>query len=151
MNSQTWTSRDGNTLNILLLEDNEELAITLKGFLESYSCKVTNLENGAEGLRRIMVEDFDLVLCDMVMPTFPGDKFYLAVERVKPALCRRFLFMTGHRAEPRYETFIQEIGGLILWKPFWPHELLAAIQSVLRRADELDVAEWSMVLSNSRG
>jgi len=151
MNSQTWTSRDGNTLNILLLEDNEELAITLKGFLESYSCKVTNLENGAEGLRRIMVEDFDLVLCDMVMPTFPGDKFYLAVERVKPALCRRFLFMTGHRAETQYETFIQEIGGLILWKPFWPHELLAAIQSVLRRADELDVAEWTMVLSNSRG
>jgi len=94
-----------------------------------------------------MVEDFDLVLCDMVMPTFPGDKFYLAVERVKPALCRRFLFMTGHRAETQYETFIQEIGGLMLWKPFWPHELLAAMQSVLRRADELDVAEWSKDLS----
>ncbi len=98
-----------------------------------------------------MVEDFDLVLCDLVMPTFPGDKFYLAVDRVKPALCRRFLFMTGHRAEPRYETFIQEIGGLMLWKPFGAHELLAAIQSVLRRADELDVAEWSRVLPNSRG
>jgi DNA-binding response OmpR family regulator len=151
MNSQIWTARDGHTLSILLLEDNEELTLTLKGFLESCSCKVTSLENGAEGLRRIMVEDFDLVLCDMVMPTFPGDKFYLAVERVKPALCRRFLFMTGHRAETQYETFIQEIGGLMLWKPFWPHELLAAIQSVLRSADELDVAEWSKVLSNSRG
>jgi len=151
MNSQTWASRDGSTLNVLLLQDNAELAVILKGFLESYSCRVTNLENGAEGLRRIMVEDFDLVLCDMVMPTFPGDKFYLAVERVKPALCRRFLFMTGHRAETQYETFIQEIGGLMLWKPFGTHELLAAIQSVLRRADELDVAEWSKGLSNSRG
>ena len=151
MNSQSWTAREGDTLNILLLEDNEELTRTLKGFLESCSCKVTSLENGAEGLRRIMVEDFDLVLCDMVMPAFPGDKFYLAVERVKPALCRRFLFMTGHRAETQYETFIHEIGGLMLWKPFGPHELLAAIHSVLRRADELDVAEWSMVLSNSRG
>ena len=151
MNSQSWTAREGDTLNILLLEDNEELTLTLKGFLESCSCKVTSLENGAEGLRRIMVEDFDLVLCDMVMPTFPGDKFYLAVERVKPALCRRFLFMTGHRAETQHETFIQEIGGLMLWKPFGPHELLAAIHSVLRRADELDVAEWSLVLSNSRG
>ena len=127
------------------------MAVTLNGFLESYSCKVTNLENGAEGLRRIMVEDFDLVLCDMVMPTFPGDKFYLAVERVKPALCRRFLFMTGHRAEPRYEKFMEEIGGVMLWKPFEPYELLAAIQTVLRRADELDVAEWSKALSNSRG
>ena len=151
MNSQTWAARDGDTLSILLLEDDDELAVTLRGFLESCSCKVTRLENGVEGLRRIMVEDFDLVLCDLVMPTFPGDKFYLAVDRVKPALCRRFLFMTGHRAEPRYETFIQEIGGLILWKPFGTRELHAAIQNVLRRADELDVAEWSKTISNSRG
>ena len=151
MPSPTWTPRVGKTLRILMLEDDEQLAETLKSFLESNACKVTQVENGVEGLRRIMDEDFDLVLCDMVMPRFPGDKFYLAVERVKPALCRRFLFMTGHRAETQYETFIQEIGGLMLWKPFWPHELLAAIQSVLRRADELDVAEWSMVLSNSRG
>ena len=151
MNSQTWPTRDGHALNLLLLEDDEQLAATLKGFLESYPCKVTNVENGADGLRRIMVEDFDLVLCDMVMPTFPGDKFYLAVERVKHALCRRFLFMTGHRAETQYETFIKEIGGLMLCKPFGSHELLAAIQSVLRRADELDVAAWSRALSNSRG
>ena len=151
MYSQTWTARDGRTLSILLLEDDEELALTLKGFLQACSCKVTKVENGADGLRRIMVDDFDLVLCDMVMPTFPGDKFYLAVERVKPALCRRFLFMTGHRAETQYETFIKEIGGLMLRKPFASYELLAAIQSVLRRADELDVADWSKALSHSRG
>jgi len=151
MPSPTWTPRVGKTLRILLLEDDEQLAATLKVFLESNSCQVTQVENGVEGLRRIMVEDFDLVLCDMVMPRFPGDKFYLAVERVKPTLCRRFLFMTGHRAEPKYETFIQEIDGLILWKPFGTRELYAAIQNVLRRADELDVAEWSKTISNSRG
>src|SRR2546425_6035743 len=144
MPSPTWTPREGETLSVLLLDDDEPLAATLKGFLEGHSCKVTQVENGVEGLRRIMDEDFDLVLCDMVMPTFPGDKFYLAVERVKPALCRRFLFMTGHRAETQYETFIQEIGGLMLWKPFWPHEILPALQSLLRRADELDGAEWGM-------
>ena len=151
MAAPTWTPREGKTLNVLLLEDDEQLATTLKIFLESNSCVVTRVENGVEGLRRIMDADFDLVLCDMVMPTFPGDKFYLAVERVKPALCRRFLFMTGYRSEPRYETFIREIGGLILWKPFGTPELRAAIQTVLRRADELDVAEWSENISKSRG
>src|SRR6266542_5444946 len=130
MNSQSWTARDGDMLSILLLEDDEELALTLKGFLQACSCKVTKVENGADGLRQIMVDDFDLVLCDLVMPTFPGDKFYLAVERVKPALCRRFLFMTGQRAEPKYETFIEEIGGMMLWKPFGTSELRAAIQAM---------------------
>ena len=150
MAAPIWTSRDGKTFKVLMLEDDEQLATTLKVFLESNACKVTQVENGVEGLRRVMDEDFDLVLCDMVMPKFPGDKFYLAVERVKPALCRRFLFMTGYRAEPRYETFIQEIGGLILWKPFGTSELRAAIQTVLRRADELDVADWSKTFSKSR-
>src|SRR5437879_5617860 len=134
MNSQTWAARDGDTLSILLLEDDDELAVTLRGFLESCSCKVTRLENGVEGLRRIMVEDFDLVLCDLVMPTFPGDKFYLAVDRVKPALCRRFLFMTGHRAEPRYETFMEKIGGMIIWKHFETRDLYATIQNQMWQA-----------------
>jgi len=138
-------------LRILLLEDNAGLSATLKAFLESRSCKVTRFESGADGLRRIMLEDFDLVLCDTVMPTFPGDKFYLAVHRVKPALCHRFLFMTGYRADRRYETFIRKIGGLMLWKPFEPHELSAAIQMVLKKADELDVADWSKAISSSRG
>ena len=147
----TWTLRDGKLLNVLMLEDDEQLVTTLKSFLESNSCRVTQVANGVEGLRRIIDEEFDLVLCDMVMPTFPGDKFYVAVERVKPALCRRFLFMTGNHAEPRYEAFIEEIGGRMLWKPFAPRDLLAAMQSVLKRANELDVAEWSKAMSNSRG
>ena len=97
MAAPIWTSRDGKTFKVLMLEDDEQLATTLKVFLESNACKVTQVENGVEGLRRVMDEDFDLVLCDMVMPKFPGDKFYLAVERVKPALCRRFLFMSPAR------------------------------------------------------
>ena len=151
MSSQARMLRHGRRIEILVLEDDDQLAATLKVVLESCSYQVTTVQNGVQGLRCIMAEEFDLVLCDMVMPTFPGDKFYLAVERVKPALCRRFLFMTGHRADPKYESFMQEIGGLILWKPFGTRELYAAIQNVLRRADELDVAEWSKTISNSRG
>ena len=150
MSNKTWTPRDGTRLHILLLEDDEDLALMLTGFLESHACKVTRCANGVEGLRRIMVDDFDLVICDMVMSSFPGDKFYIAVERVKPALCRRFLFMTGHRADPKYEAFIQEIGGLIIWKPFETQELLAAMLTVLRKAEEIDVAEWSKALAGSR-
>jgi DNA-binding response OmpR family regulator len=151
MASKTWTARAGDRLSILLLEDDADLAAILKAFLESYSCKVTKLENGVEGLRRVMLEDFDVVLCDTVKPRFPGDKLYQAVHRVKPALCRRFLFMAGERSEPGYEAFLENIGAVTLWKPFEPGQLLAAIQSVLWRADELDVAEWSKALSKSRG
>src|SRR5438876_10482012 len=143
MSEQSWTMPLVSTHSILLLEDDDQFASILQEFLELYSCKVTRVKDGVEGLRRVVTADFDLILCDMVMPTFPGDKFYIAVERVKPALCRRFLFMTGHRVKLEYDFFMRNIGGFMLWKPFETRELLAAIQAVLSRARQLDVAEWS--------
>jgi DNA-binding response OmpR family regulator len=119
--------------HILLLEDDLELARTLKDLLESADFVVDVVPNGAEGLKQILIRDYDAIVCDMVMPNFPGDMFYLAVQRTKPHLCRRFVFSTGHRADPRIDGFIRQVKGLVLWKPFQPHELFDAIQTVLRK------------------
>src|SRR5204863_9819839 len=116
---------------VLLLEDDPVSANLLKSFLEERDFRVTHVTGGAEGVQKVMAADFDVILCDMVMPAFPGDMFYRAVERTRPSLCSRFIFMTGHKADPKWELFIREIGGLILWKPFHMHELVGAVQSVM--------------------
>ena len=92
--------------SILLLDDDVELADTLKIILESRNFVVTTARNGVEGLREVMEMDFDVIICDLMMPTMPGDMFYLAVNKVKPKLCRRFLFVTGHGNEPRIRDFL---------------------------------------------
>src|SRR5437667_9140089 len=97
MSEQSWTMPLVSTHSILLLEDDDQFASILQEFLELYSCKVTRVEDGVEGWRRIVTADFDLILCDMVMPTFSGDKFYISVECLKPMLCERFVLMTGHQ------------------------------------------------------
>jgi DNA-binding response OmpR family regulator len=134
MSEQSWNMSRVYSRSVLLLEDDDQFATILQEFLESYSCKVTRVKDGVEGLRRIVTTDFDLILCDMVMPTFPGDKFYIAVERVKPALCHRFIFMTGHKADPKWDSFIRSVHGLMLWKPFQMHDLLMAMRTVFRRS-----------------
>jgi DNA-binding response OmpR family regulator len=118
---------------VLLLEDDRELAQLLKELLEGGPFQVETVANGSEGLKSILARDYDVIVCDMVMPGFPGEMFYLAVERTKPHLCRRFVFTTGHRADPGIDAFIRRIKGLMLWKPFQPHELFDAIKVVLRR------------------
>ena len=137
MRAHVWNNNSACSRSVLLLEDNDELAATLIEFLELYGCKTVRVANGVQGLRKIIEMDFDVILCDMVMPAFPGDMFYLAVERVKPSLCRRFVFMTGHKADPKWDNFIREIGGLILWKPFQMHELVEAVQTVMGTALQL--------------
>jgi len=84
---------------VLLLEDDPVSANLLKSFLEERNFRVTHVTGGAEGVQKVMAVDFDVILCDMVMPAFPGDMFYRAVERTRPHLCRRFIFMRVYALE----------------------------------------------------
>ena len=126
-------TQDLEITNILLLDDDVELADTLKLLLESRNFIVTTARNGVEGLREAMGMDFDVIICDMMMPRMPGDMFYLAVQKVKPHLCARFLFVTGNGDDPRTNDFLQRADGLVVFKPVPSDELLQMISLVLQR------------------
>ena len=112
---------------VLLLEDDSQFKSILTDFLAENSYEVVAVGNGAEGVREIMVSDFDAIVCDMMMPNLPGDMFYLAVERMRPHLCERFIFMTGHQGVDKFHRFIQKIEGTVLPKPFHVEDLLEMI------------------------
>lgn len=118
---------------ILMLEDDAAFRGILKEHLESHGYQVVVAKDGVEGLKHVMASEFDVILCDLLMPHLPGDMFYRAVERTRPHLCRRFLFMTGHKANPKWEAFVRQIRGFILWKPFEMVHLLESIEAVLRK------------------
>ncbi len=119
--------------SILLVDDDLELAETLKDLLESRNYVVTAVENGREALHEVMAFDFDVIICDMMMPHMPGDMFYLAVQKTKPELCKRFLFVTGHADNPKVEAFLKQIDGVVVFKPVLMDELLRMIALVLKR------------------
>lgn len=119
--------------SILMLEDSAEQTVSLKEFLEAHDYKVTTASNGVEGLKHIMGRDFDVILCDMLMPTLPGDMFYLAVERIKPHLCRRFIFISGYNGDPKIDGFIRKVKGLMLNKPMHIRYLLDSIKLILKK------------------
>ena len=128
------TLKDSNailsTKRVLLLEDDEMFKTIIKDFLESNFYQVVAVNNGAEGVRAVLKDDFDVVICDMMMPKLPGDMFYTAIERMRPHLCRRFIFITGHRGNPKINDFIKQVRGTMLAKPFHMDDLLEAIAFV---------------------
>ena len=119
--------------SILLLDDDTELADTLKLLLESRNFVVTTVGNGGEGLREVQEVDFDVIICDMMMLTMPGDMFYLAVQKLKPALAKRFLFVTGHGDNPKVNAFLGSIDALVLFKPVLTEDLVRMVSLVLQR------------------
>jgi len=122
---------------ILLLEDDSGLVAVLKAFFEDEGYLVTHVANGVDGLKRVMANEFNVILCDMLMPHLAGDMFYAAVERVKPHLCKRFIFMTGHQGDPKWDAFVRKIGGILLFKPFQLHVLSEAVRTVLQKTQQV--------------
>src|SRR5258706_10605014 len=103
--------------HLLLVEDDQAFAEILKEFLETSNFIVTLAKNGVEGLKQVMGADFEVIVCDMLMPQMPGNMFYMAVERTKPALAKRFVFITGHESDPKISAFLKQVRGLSLFKP----------------------------------
>jgi DNA-binding response OmpR family regulator len=112
---------------ILLLEDDEAFKNLIKTFLEANFFQVVAVSNGVEGVREILASDFEIIICDMMMPNLPGDMFYLAVERMRPHLCSRFIFITGMRGDGKAAEFVRKINGTMLMKPFHVDDLLEII------------------------
>ena len=119
---------------LLLLEDDRFFGEFLREYFDGQGYAVTLVPNGADGVREILQSDFDVIICDMLMPKLPGNMFYLAVQRTKPHLCKRFLFITGHAADPKIGDFIKEVNGVMLAKPFRVEDLSRALKSVEGRS-----------------
>lgn len=122
--------------SILVLDDDTELADALKELLESHNFVVTTVSDGADGLREVIQMDFDVIVCDLLMPGIPGDMFYLAVKKVKPKLADRFLFITGYKGDDKVDSFLRSIDALVLFKPVLTDELVEMISLVLRNTAE---------------
>jgi two-component system sensor histidine kinase/response regulator len=57
---------------ILLIEDEARLRDNLQTLLQSEGYHVTTAQNGAEGIKQLRQESFDLVITDLVMPEVDG-------------------------------------------------------------------------------
>ena len=112
---------------VLLLEDDVFFGKILSDCLTEIGCEVVEVENGVEGVREVMARDYSLILCDLMMPSLRGDLFYAAVERIRPGLCDRFIFMTGNREDAWVQEFIRKVNRPLLWKPFRLTDLWEAI------------------------
>ena len=100
-----------------MLDDGVSLAREFETLSDAPDLIVTKARTGAEAVREVMETDFDVIICNMQMTQMPGEMFYRAVERVKPQLCSRFIFVATSATGRRAEKFIQNVDGLVLYKP----------------------------------
>ena len=116
----------------MVVEDHVPLATCLEMLLEANSYEVIRTVDGAGALESIKLMDFDVILSDLVMPGLDGYQLHSAVQQIKPHLCDRFIFMSGHPDKAARSSTVSYTGRPVLWKPFATSTLLAAVEEITR-------------------
>jgi DNA-binding response OmpR family regulator len=76
--------------------------------------------------------DFDVILCDLMMPGESGMDFFGVVRRLYPELLERLAFITGGAVTPDTTKFLETASRPVLNKPFNAQTLNAFVKQVTR-------------------
>ncbi len=117
-------------MRILLIEDDERLAEVTAEYLRDQEAQVDVVADGADGLKRALEGEHDIVLLDLMLPGLDG----ISVCKQLRAQSNIPVIMLTAKGDEVDRVVGLEIGADdYLPKPYSPRELLARIRAVLRR------------------
>ena len=128
------TKGRGNTSKlkaILLVDDDKQLASALQWILADENFLVDVAFDGEQAILKIKVNEYDLIICDLMMPRLRGDEFYLKARKMRPALTDRFIFITGFATDPKIHDFLTGHDVKYLVKPFPVEGLIRCVKEAL--------------------
>ncbi|NUQ74531.1 MAG: response regulator [Polyangiaceae bacterium] len=120
---------------ILVIDDEPLFGTAIRRLLQGEH-DVTLVMSGREAVRLIGEVDYDMVLCDLMMPEVSGIDVYNQVRREKPGFERKIAFMTGGAFTPLARQFLDGLPNPRLDKPFTREEIRALIMSLLSETDD---------------
>jgi len=119
---------------ILVVEDDSDIAALIAHYLEKSGHRVERLTSGAEVLPRLRKSPADLVILDLMLPGMDGLLVCQAM-RADRALAAIPIIMLTARGEESDRVSGLELGADdYVTKPFSPKELNARVTALLRRA-----------------
>ena len=117
---------------ILIIEDEEMISESIKGYLERDGFKVYTEQNGKRGLEKFYRLKPDLVILDLMLPELPGEDICISIRKTS----RVHIIMLTAKVEEEDILRGLEIGADdYITKPFGMRELAGRIKAVLRRVD----------------
>jgi CheY-like chemotaxis protein len=118
------------SLRVLIVDDEPLIVQSLTRMLAS-RVTVVGESAGARALELILGDpEFDVIVCDVMMPGMTGIELHERVAREKPERAGRFVFITGGTYTARARDYLERISNTRLDKPFDVTKLVAAIDRV---------------------
>ncbi|HEU5070998.1 MAG TPA: response regulator transcription factor [Verrucomicrobiae bacterium] len=135
---------------ILIIEDEPEMRRNLATILRLERFQPLTAEHGRAGLELALREKPDLILCDVMMPELDGYGVLKALRENAATRATPFIFLTARGEKPDVRAGMNLGADDYLTKPVAKGDLLNAISSRLKRADETAVPEFKPNFASAR-
>ena len=120
---------------LLLIEDEDALAYTLKTFFEKKNFNVEIVKDGEDALFQAESMKPDIVLLDWMLPNMSGLEICRQIRTVKDIKKTPIIFLTAKGEEEDKLRGLDTGADDYMTKPFSQMELLARINALLRRSN----------------
>jgi DNA-binding NarL/FixJ family response regulator len=122
---------------LLLIDDDPNLILLVKDYLEFRGYHVISAENGREALEILREEKPDMIICDVMMPEVDG---YSLVQQIResPQTSSIPVMLLSAKSQSQDRVKGLNIGAdVYMVKPFEPEELVAQVESTLKQVNRL--------------
>jgi len=118
---------------ILLVEDDADIAFTIRLNLEKEGYRVEHIDNGQEALISVQQSSCDFLILDLNLPDLDGFTICRELRRDPSTKSLPILMLTARTAERDRVTGLELGADDYLTKPFSSRELVARVGAILRR------------------
>ncbi|MGL5035493.1 MAG: response regulator transcription factor [Microcystaceae cyanobacterium] len=142
------SSKDNNRL--LLVDDDPNLILLVKDYLEFQGYQVMTAENGREALEILAHYTPNMIICDIMMPEMDGYGLVQEIRQDSRLNLIPVMFLSAKGQSQDRVKGLNMGADLYMVKPFEPEELVAQVQSSLRQMSRFPAATGRSLDEGSR-
>jgi signal transduction histidine kinase/CheY-like chemotaxis protein len=118
-------------LRILIIDDEKMVAQTIRDIINAPGIDVSLAFSGSEAVKvyKQNWKEIDIVLLDMMMPDIDGQKTFLLLKEINPAI--KVIISSGYALNLAIDQTLKAGASAFIQKPYNRHELFHHIDSIL--------------------
>ena len=132
-NSDGYLNMDiaGRTPTVLVVDDDEWQVKSLVQFLEREGMRAKSATSGADALKILDTDTFDLILLDVIMPGMDGYEVCKRIRSHEKAKTIPVVFLTAKAGAADYMKGMKSGGDTYITKPFRNSQLLMMMKTLM--------------------
>ncbi len=130
-------SIDRDKKKLLLVDDDPNLVLLVKDYLEFRGYEVTAANNGREALELLDKDVPDMIICDVMMPEVDGYGFVADLRKRQDIGWIPVLFLSAKGQSQDRIKGLNLGADVYMVKPFEPEELVAQVESSLSQSGRI--------------